>query len=364
MIHDEAGHAVYKHAQRCQYQANPSRHPLLQGYSRNCCECARLERTGMRIRTYSFLAISFVFGLAAISQAQTSFETKPDIHGDQVVFTAEGDLWVGSISGHSARRLTSDPGVETNAHFSPDGEWIAFNGQYDGGLDVYLIPISGGAPTRLTYDPTGAEVQGWTPDGSEILYRSRRSGDLAILNQTFPSLRHLFVVSKNGGPVKELPIPRADFGSMGPNGRVAYVPTSFEWANWYHYHGGSNDQIWLADTKSTSFKRLTESKGVDTTPVWCGNKIYFVSERSGWANIWELDPDSKAVKQCTFYTDGAVRYPSSDGHRVIFQHAAHLGLYDPATGKAEDLGFNLSSDRIHERDQRVSLISQIGRRRR
>jgi len=302
---------------------------------------------------YSLSIICLSMGSAVLCTAQTSFETKPDIHGDQVVFTAEGDLWVGSIATHTARRLTSDPGVETNARFSPDGNWIAFTGQYEGGSDVYLIPTNGGAVTRLTYDPLVADVQGWTPDGSGILFRSRR--DSGII-----ALRHLFVVSAKGGPAKELPIPRADFGSMGPNGKVAYVPTSFEWANWYHYHGGWNDQIWLADTKNVTFKRLTEFKGIDTTPVWCGDKIFFVSERSGWANIWEVDPSTRATKQCTFYSDGAVRYPSSDGSRVIFQHGAHLGIFNPASDKAEDLAFDLSSDRIHERIQRVSLASQLG----
>jgi tricorn protease len=301
------------------------------------------------------LSLSLVCSVSAVSQlslAQTSFETKPDIHGDRVVFTAEGDLWIGSLSTKAARRLTSDPGVETNARFSPDGNWVAFTAGYDGGSDVYLMPIDGGAPKRLTYDPAGAEVQGWTPDGKGIVFRSRRGSGIA-------EIRHLFVVSPEGGPAKELPIPRADFGSYGENGEVAYVPTSFEWANWYHYQGGSNDQLWLADTKHGAFKRLTEYKGVDTTPVWCGNKVFFVSERSGWQNLWEVDPSTKTVKQCTFYSGGAVRYPGSDGHRVIFQHGAHLGIFDPSTGKADDLSFNLSSDRIHEREQRIPVAGQV-----
>lgn len=295
------------------------------------------------------------FAFAALASAQGSFETKPDIHGDMVVYTAEGDLWLGSISEHAAKRITSDPGTEYNAHFSPDGKWIAYSAQYEGGTDVYVMPTAGGAPKRLTFDPSRAEVQGWTPDGSAVLFRSRRPAP-----GYYPEEDHLYVVPLSGGRAQILPIPRGDFGSVGPNGLVAYVPASFEWANWFHYQGGSADKIWLADTKAVSFKKLTDSPGVDTTPVWCGDKIYFVSWRSGWSNLWELDPHSKAVKQCTFFNDTAVRYPSSDGHRVIFQHGPLLAVYDPSTGKVSDLSFAMDTDRIHAIEQRVRVASEVG----
>lgn len=53
------------------------------------------------------------------------FVGSPDVHGDRVVFTWEDDLWPGSLKGGPARRLTTHPGLETEARFSPDGTWIA-----------------------------------------------------------------------------------------------------------------------------------------------------------------------------------------------------------------------------------------------
>jgi tricorn protease len=70
----------------------------------------------------------------------------PDIHGDTVVFVYAGDLWTVSAQGGEARRLTSSPGLETNPRFSPDGQWIAFSGEYDGNNDVYVMPARGGEP--------------------------------------------------------------------------------------------------------------------------------------------------------------------------------------------------------------------------
>jgi tricorn protease len=124
--------------------------------------------------------------------SQRSFFTKPDIHGDNVVFTCEGDLWLGSISTHAARRITSHPGTESYARFSPDGSMIAFTAQYDGGTDVYVMPVNGDAPKRLTFDPKGAQVLGWTPDGKSILFRSSRYSPVG-------GIRKLYTVPATGG---------------------------------------------------------------------------------------------------------------------------------------------------------------------
>ncbi len=45
------------------------------------------------------------------------FLRRPDVHVDQLVFTSESDLWLASISTGLSRRITTPPGLETNAHF-------------------------------------------------------------------------------------------------------------------------------------------------------------------------------------------------------------------------------------------------------
>lgn len=61
------------------------------------------------------------FGLVAQDRSPR-FVSSPDVRGDQVVFTWEDDLWLGTLKGGPARRLTTHPGVETGARFSPDGK--------------------------------------------------------------------------------------------------------------------------------------------------------------------------------------------------------------------------------------------------
>src|SRR5205085_11040998 len=95
----------------------------------------------------------------------TRLLSQPAVSAKQVAFIYADDLWVADLDGHNVRRLTSDIGVESHPVFSPDGETIAFSGQYEGNTDVYTIPASGGQPTRLTGHPNPDPGRGLTPDG-------------------------------------------------------------------------------------------------------------------------------------------------------------------------------------------------------
>src|SRR6516165_8716029 len=99
-------------------------------------------------------ALSALVFLIAAASAPAAGNTplllqKPTISKTDVAFAFAGDLWVVGREGGEARRLTTGVGVETDPVFSPDGSQIAFTGQYDGNLDVYVMPSDGGEPRRL-----------------------------------------------------------------------------------------------------------------------------------------------------------------------------------------------------------------------
>src|SRR5437763_5129354 len=161
-------------------------------------------------------------------QAQTKLLRFPDVHGDKIVFTYGGDLWLASTSGGLATRLTAHPGLELFAKFSPDGQWIAFTGQYDGDEQVYVIPVTGGVPRQLTYYPARGplpprwgydnQVYGWSNDGKRVLFRSLRDG-------WFPGFSRLYQVSMEGRPAEPLPMPESGAGALSPGGsQMVYSP--------------------------------------------------------------------------------------------------------------------------------------------
>ena len=199
-------------------------------------------RTHLSIR----LALAAVVAAAlSTASAQTKLLRFPDIHGDQIAFSHGGDIWLANVSGGQATRLTSHPGVEVFAKFSPDGKSIAFTGQYDGDEQVYVVPTSGGVPKQLTWYPTGGpraerwgydnQVYGWTKDGSRILFRSQRAS--WTLSQT-----RLYTVSPKGGSAIPLPMPLAGSGAYSPDGkRIVYSKVFRDFRPEKRYAGGHGE---------------------------------------------------------------------------------------------------------------------------
>ena len=79
-------------------------------------------------RCATFLAILLCIPTAVLGMDEARFMTFPDISGDKIVFTYDDDLWLTNTQGAAPIRLTSHPGREYAARFSPDGKWIAFSG--------------------------------------------------------------------------------------------------------------------------------------------------------------------------------------------------------------------------------------------
>src|SRR6185295_13185713 len=123
---------------------------------------------------FAFL-IAALTSIGAIAQAdKPMLFRQPTMNKTDIVFAFAGDLWKVSRSGGSAERLTSGVGTEANPKFSPEGNWIAFTGEYDGNVDVYVVPATGGEPQRITYHPGADQVVGWTPDGKSVVFLSAR----------------------------------------------------------------------------------------------------------------------------------------------------------------------------------------------
>jgi tricorn protease len=93
----------------------------------------------------------------------------PTVSKTRAVFAYGGYLWSVPRDGGDARQFTTG-GHEGLPVFSPDGKWIALTGQYDGNIDVFIMPAEGGEPRRLTWHPAADVAVGRSPDGKRVLY--------------------------------------------------------------------------------------------------------------------------------------------------------------------------------------------------
>lgn len=113
----------------------------------------------------SILIIFFTFSLFVYSQEadETRLLRFPNTSQIHVTFTFGGNIYIASINGGLATKLTSAAGIEQLSRFSPDGSTIAFIGNYDGNPEIYTMAINGSAPKRITYSmdmPYMADRQG------------------------------------------------------------------------------------------------------------------------------------------------------------------------------------------------------------
>ncbi|GLH72151.1 tricorn protease [Geothrix limicola] len=290
----------------------------------------------MRIRASALLLVA---GALVAQDRVPRFVSSPDVNGDRVVFTWEDDLWLGSLKGGQARRLTTHPGLETAARFSPDGKWIAFTAQYDGVPQVYVMPAEGGAPRRLTWGGA-ATVQGWTPDGMKVLYKTVADFDRRPVER-------FFTVDLEGHQPEALAVPRGVQGSLSPDGRsLAYNAKGHVEYYWKRYKGGDHQDLWLADLKQGTFTKLSDYVGRNGAPIWAGAKVIFESDRgsTGITNLYAVDPATKAVEPLTDLKDFDAQQPSSDGHTVVFVQGGRLQALDLATKALRTVPITTSSD--------------------
>jgi tricorn protease len=303
------------------------------------------------------LALGLLLGPAL--PAETRLLRFPDLHGDRVVFGYGGDLWTASDQGGLAQRLTAHPGLECYPKFSPDGQWIAFTGQYDGDEQVYVMPAQGGVPRQLTFYPaTGPlnpwagsdnQVLGWTPDGRSILFRSMREAD-GVLSEA-----SLYSVPMAGGPAQHLPVAGAGAGALSLDGRqLAYEPVFRDASNWKRYAGGQARGIELLDLATGARRRVAPSARSERDPMWLGDQLCFNSDRDGTLNLYALNPATGALRRLTHHRTWDVRWPSSDHRsRIIYERDGGLRIFDLAAGRDRALTLTVPSDGGAARPSRV-----------
>ena len=290
----------------------------------------------------------------------------PAIHADQIVFTYAGDLYSVPSQGGVARRLTSDPGFELFARFSPDGKWIAFTGQYDGNTEVYLMPAAGGVPKRLTYTATLERddvsdrmgpnniVMTWHDDKT-IVFRSRSSSINDFLGQ-------LYTVSIDGGMPEQLPLPRGGWCSYSPDGKqLAYNRVFREFRTWKRYRGGMADDIWLYNFADKTTTNLTNNPAVNVYPMWHGDQILLPlrPHREQADEPVRLDPKTKATRQLTHFDDYDIKFPSLGDAAIVFENGGYIYRFDLATQQAVKVPVYLHEDLATGRDEWKEVGKQV-----
>ncbi len=270
------------------------------------------------------------------AQEQQGYYRFPAIHGTNVVFAAEGDLWRGDLAGGPAVRLTTHAGDESHVTVSPDGSTIAFSATYEGPTEVHTMPITGGRPTRHTFEGSTAQVMGWTPDG-RILYTTRKYS-------TLPSAQ-LVALDPRTHTKSMVPLAQAAEGSYdATRGALFFTRLSKQGSTVKRYQGGTAQNLWKFDGKSEAAPLTTDYPGTSRWPMWWNERVYFVSDRDGHMNLWSMTEDGGDLVQHTQHTGWDIQTPTLHEGRVVYQLGADLWLFDSRTDENRIIPLTLPSD--------------------
>jgi tricorn protease len=279
----------------------------------------------------------------------------PDVSATDIVFVYANDVWLVPRSGGEAVPLASPPGQESYPRFSPDGNTIAFVGNYDGNYDLYTLPVSGGAPPfRVTHHPTREVLTEWTPDGKSLIF-------VAYGMKDYPRAVELFTVSAGGSLPEKMPVPYGMNARISPDGTwLAYTPYAADNRTWKRYMGGMASDVWLFNLKNFTSKKITDWEGTDSQPMWNGDRVYYLSDDgpSHRLNIWVYDMQAGERRQVTSYKDYDVKWPSIgpgyDGAgEIVFQYGPELRLLDLKTEQDRAVTVTIPGDRPRIRVQSV-----------
>jgi tricorn protease len=261
----------------------------------------------------------------------------PTINETHIVFVFGGDLWSVPRAGGEATRLTSSPGIENYPIFSPDGTQIAFTGEYDGNVDVFVMPAAGGVPRRLTWHPAADVALGWTPDGKRVLFTSGRTA--------YSRFNELFTVGLEDGLEEKLPLPMGNEASFGSDGRrLAYVPIGRAFYAWKRYRGGRTTPIWIADLADSHIEKVPRENSNDFNPMWVGDKVYFLSDREGRVSLFAYDAKSKKVAR-VLPNDGLdIKSASAGPGVIVYEQFGSLNLFDLKSGKTSRVPITAAGD--------------------
>ena len=179
---------------------------------------------------------------------------------------------------------------------------IAFVSDRSGAKEIYVMDYDGQNPRRLTAHGTIAIAPKWSPVDDRIAYTAWQPGPRILITSASGD-RQSF--NQANGVANTVP-------AWSPDGKSIVFSSRRD----------GDTEIYVADANGSNLRRLTNSPGIDTSPVFnpaTGRRIAFVSQRSGTPQIYTMSSDGTDVQRITD-EGGDAQNPaySPDGSMIAF----------------------------------------------
>lgn len=210
------------------------------------------------------------------------------------------DVFTVKPDGTDLKRLTTTPGYDAEAVYSPDGKRILFTSARDGDLELYTMNPDGSNQVRLTHE-VGYDGGGFfSPDNKRIVFRANHPStpeavadykSLLAEGLIRPSALEIFVMNVDGSEKRQVTRNgAANFCPyFHPNGRQIIFVSNMDDPK------KRNFDIYLINIDGTGLERVTFNQSFDGFPMFNkdGTKLVFASNRNdskpGETNIFIAD---------------------------------------------------------------------------
>lgn len=202
--------------------------------------------------------------------------------GDKIAFASDRggsfEIYLRNVKGAPAEiQVTRDGGNNVYPTFSPDGKWIAYQSLSSQG--IYRISATGGEPQRVS---TFGVQPIWSPDGHWIVFRSHGVTSFSTTDLYYPTDSHLYLVSASGGEPQRIGGP-----GIGPEGWQSF-PTFRGDGKQIRFVNFFNDEssVWTYEIGSHAFRKLFGSKAITYS-----NATFDTKDRYVWFINCRLNGD-------------------------------------------------------------------------
>lgn len=208
----------------------------------------------------------------------------------------EGRLYRQPLAGGSANAITPAFGQVASPRVSADGRWLVYVHTYENHDGLALVDVAGEMwPARLAYGSDFVMQPAWHPDGKYLAY-------IAWNHPQMPwdgTQLHLITFDYNGNGVPGIAANEPLIGDettaifqpeFSPDGRsLAYVSDESGWG-----------QLYVYDLESKTHKQLTEAEAEHGAPAWVqgvrtfgwsrdSQRVLFLRNEKGFYSLWRYD---------------------------------------------------------------------------
>ncbi len=215
-------------------------------------------------------------------------------NGKTIVFDMLGDIYQIPMQGGEAKVLAKGIAWQMQPTYSPDGKYIAFTSDENGGDNIWIMDADGSNPRALT-DETFRLLNSpaWSPDSQYLVARKHYTGSRS-LGAGEVWLYH--IAGGKGIKLTERPNEQKDLGepAYSPDGRYIYFSQDATPGKTFHYSKDSVKGIYKIkryDTETGDIEVLVQGTGgaIRPTPSPDGTKLAYIKRDGFQSSLYLLD---------------------------------------------------------------------------